>query len=99
MKALLVLTLFTLVKADFESCIENGTLVTDTICKPESYVDSDMPREPLTITVTFVFGGVKDVDEKSLLMTLNLWMNLNWKDPRLVTKYKNDINNEHIKER
>lgn len=82
----------------FDDCLEdNGQLITDTICRPVNYIDTDLPRIPMIIKSTLVMEGIRDVDEKSMTITLTLWLNINWIDNKLIGNQTNDPGFEHIK--
>lgn len=50
----------------------------------------------MNLYYNFIYGGVKEVNEQSMTLTLNLWININWKDERLVPQ-ENSSESKHLK--
>ena len=81
----------------FSECLEEGgKAITNTICLPPDYSVHTLPMTPLVIKPTMTFGGVRDLDETSQTMTIKVWLNLNWIDPKLVGNQSQDLKMEHV---
>ena len=74
----------------FDKCMqEGGQDITDDICRPKGYLYTQIPSSPLKINATFVFHGIHEVNDKSMIVSLELTFSIRWTDPRLIGKFLN----------
>ncbi len=77
--------------------MDRGQDLTEYICRPRDYIESELPEVPTRINITIVYHGIQDVNEQSMIVTLKLSLNVRWKDPRLVPNENKTIVNDVVK--
>ena len=66
-------------------CSDPGAIqIHEYICLPRNYTATNLPTEKVSVVVVFDINDFPDIDDVALTLTLNLYLSLEWWEPRLL---------------
>ena len=72
---------------------EGGTHLADSICIPRNYMKGQVPSIPTVVASRLEISAIRNVDDKKMLITLEIYLESLWIDNRLETSL---LNNEFV---
>ena len=69
---------------------ENGTLLSQNICIPSSYLEGEVPEKPTVVTTRVEINNIREVNDKKMRITLDFYQELLWVDNRIKTNLQAD---------
>ena len=65
---------------------EDGISLHETVCLKQNYSKNSPPHLPMEVLFDFKVLDIPEVDEKSQSVTLTLFVDMHWKDDRIITR-------------
>ena len=72
---------------------EGGTHLADSICIPKNYLKGQVPKIPTVVASRLEISAIRDVDDKKMLITFEVYLEMLWIDNGLKTSL---LNNEFV---
>ena len=72
---------------------EGGTHLADSICIPKNYLKGQVPKIPTVVASRLEISAIRDVNDKKMLITLEIYLESLWIDNGLKTSL---LNNEFV---
>ena len=71
---------------------EHGTLLVPEVCIPEGYLKGEVPKIPTVVNARIEINNIREVNDKKMIITLDIYLELIWVDNRIKTSLStNDV--------
>ena len=64
---------------------ENGSLLSQNICLPRSYLEGEVPEKPTIVGTIIEINNIREINDKKMRITLDFYQELVWTDNRIKT--------------